>query len=201
MNRRVYFMITAAVSLCLISGALYAAQPAFEGKTIRIVVGFSAGGGFDTYSRAIARHMSKHIPGIPTIIVDNMTSAGRIVAANYLYRIAKPDGLTIGNFHCFQVLNQVLGAPGIEFDARKFEWLGVPVQDTGACALTRASGIANLEQWKAAKQPVKLGGVGPGDASYGMARVLNEILGLPAQPIPSYKGTAEIRITAESGDI
>src|SRR5215475_9327132 len=167
MNRRVYFMITATVSLCAFSSALYAAQPAFEGKTIRIVVGFSAGGGFDTYSRAIARHMSKHIPGNPTIIVENMTGAGSIVAANYLYRIAKPDGLTIGNFHGFQVLNQVLGASGIEFDARKFEWLGVPVQDTGACALTRASGITNLEQWKAAKQPVKLGGVGPGEVAGG----------------------------------
>ena len=201
MNRRVCFLIAALVSLGLFGGALYAAQPAFEGKTIRIVVGFSAGGGFDTYSRAIARHMGKHIPGNPTIIVENMTGAGSIVAANHLYRIAKPDGLTIGNFHGFQVLNQVLGAPGIEFDARKFEWLGVPVQDTGACGLTKASGIASLEQWRATKQPVKLGGVGPGDASYGMARVLKEVLGLPVQPIPGYKGTAEIRLAAESGEL
>src|SRR4029450_10290668 len=168
---------------------------------------------------------SKHIAGNPTIIVENMTGAGSIVAANHLYRIAKPDGLTIGNFHGFQVLNQVLGAPGIEFDARKLEWLrgpvpktgacalakggggaklewlGVPVQDAGACALTKASGVANLEQWKAAKQPVKLGGVGPGDASYGMARVSQEVLGLPARPIPGYKGTAEIRLAAESGEL
>jgi tripartite-type tricarboxylate transporter receptor subunit TctC len=201
MNSRICSMIFALISLNILSGILYAAEPAFEGKTIRIVVGFSAGGGFDTYSRAIARHMSKHIPGNPAIIVENMTGAGSIIAANHLYRIAKPDGLTIGNFHGFQVLNQVLGAPGIEFDARKLEWLGVPVQDTGACALTRASGIANLEQWRAAKQPVKLGGVGPGDASYGMAKVLKEVLGLPVQPIPGYKGTAEIRLAAESGEL
>ncbi len=201
MNRRVCHMIATVVSLSLFHGVLYAAQPAFEGKTIRIVVGFSAGGGFDAYSRAIARHMSKHIPGNPAIIVENMTGAGSIVAANHLYRIAKPDGLTIGNFHGFQVLNQVLGASGIEFDARKFEWLGVPVQDTGACALTKASGITSVEQWRAAKQPVKLGGVGPGDASYGMARVLKEVLGLPVQPIPGYKGTAEIRLAAESGEL
>jgi tripartite-type tricarboxylate transporter receptor subunit TctC len=201
MSRKVCFMIAAAMSASFLS-SLYAAQPGFfEGKTIRIVVGFSAGGGFDTYSRAIARHLSKHIPGNPTIIVENMTGAGSIVAANHLYKIAKPDGLTIGNFHGFQVLNQVLGASGIEFDARKLEWLGVPVQDTGACALTKASGMSNLEQWRAAKQPVKLGGVGPGDASYGMARVLKEVLGLPVQPIPGYKGTAEIRLAAESGEL
>jgi tripartite-type tricarboxylate transporter receptor subunit TctC len=133
MNRYFCFISAALVSL-IFNARLHAAQPAFEGKTIRIVVGFSAGGGFDTYSRAIARHMGKHIPGNPAIIVENMTGAGSIVAANHLYRIAKPDGLTIGNFHGFQVLNQVLGASGIEFDSRKFEWLGVPVQDTGACA-------------------------------------------------------------------
>ncbi|MBI2090509.1 MAG: hypothetical protein HYT78_17495 [Deltaproteobacteria bacterium] len=186
-------------------GARVAPAPAqeafFKGKTMRIVVGFSAGGGFDSYSRAIGRHMGKHIPGNPTIIVENMTGAASILSANHLYRIAKPDGLTIGNFHGFQILNQVLGAPGIEFDARKFEWLGVPVQDTGACALARASGITSLEQWRAAKTPVKLGGVGPGDASYGMARVLKEVLGLPVQPIPGYKGTAEIRLAAESGEL
>ena len=92
MNRTVCFMMAVLVSLNLFNGPLHAAQPAFEGKTIRIVVGFSAGGGFDTYSRAIARHMSKHIPGNPAIIVENMTGAGSIVAANHLYRIAKPDG-------------------------------------------------------------------------------------------------------------
>src|SRR6478672_10375230 len=188
------FKLWAAAALWLTLVAPASAQDFYKGKSIRLIVGASAGGGFDTYSRAIARHMGKHIPGNPTIIVENMTEAGSIVAANHLYRIAKPDGLTIGNFHGFQVLNQVLGAPGIEFDARKFEWLGVPVQDTGACGLTKASGIASLEQWRAAKQPVKLGGVGPGDASYGMARVLKEVLGLPVQPIPGYKGTAEIRL-------
>jgi tripartite-type tricarboxylate transporter receptor subunit TctC len=201
MNRIVFFVF-AVVSLGICRGGFVdAAQPAFEAKTIRIIVGFSAGGGFDTYSRAIARHMGKHIPGSPAIVVENMTGAGSILAANHIYRIAKPDGLTIGNFHGFQILNQVLGGSGVEFDARKFEWLGVPVQDTGACALSRASGITTLEQWRAAKQPVKLGGVGPGDASYGMARVLKEVLGLPVQPIPGYKGTAEIRLAAESGEL
>lgn len=201
MRRNLTSIIAAVLFLCAVEN-MHAAQPGFfEGKTIRIVVGFSAGGGFDTYSRAIARHMSKHIPGNPAIVVENMTGAGSIIAANHLYRVAKPDGLTIGNFHGFQVLNQVLGASGIEFDARKLEWLGVPVQDTGACGVTKASGIINLEQWRTAKLPVKLGGVGPGDASYGMARVLKEVLGLPVQPIPGYKGTAEIRLAAESGEL
>lgn len=201
MSFKTLLVFAAILILTANKNELFGAESAFEGKAIRIVVGFSAGGGFDTYSRAIARHMGKHIPGNPSMVVENMTGAGSIVAANHVYRVAKPDGLTIGNFHGFQILNQVLGAPGIEFDARKLEWLGVPVQDTGACALTKASGIGSIEQWQTAKQPVKLGGVGPGDASYGMARVLKEVLGLPVQPIPGYKGTADIRLAAESGEI
>ena len=201
MSFKTLLVFAAILILTANKNELFGAESAVEGKAIRIVVGFSAGGGFDTYSRAIARHMGKHIPGNPSMVVENMTGAGSIVAANHVYRVAKPDGLTIGNFHGFQILNQVLGAPGIEFDARKLEWLGVPVQDSGACALTKASGIGSIEQWQAAKQPVKLGGVGPGDASYGMARVLKEVLGLPVQPIPGYKGTADIRLAAESGEI
>lgn len=173
----------------------------FKDKTIRIIVGFSAGGGFDLYARTIARHMGKHIPGSPTIVVENMTGAGSIIAANHLYKVAKPDGLTIGNFHGYQVLNQAIGAPGIEFDARKFEWIGVPVKDSGACALTKASGITSLEKWKEAKTPVKLGAVGPGETTYNTGKILKDVLGLPVQVVAGYKGTTEIRLAAESGEL
>jgi tripartite-type tricarboxylate transporter receptor subunit TctC len=138
--------LIAAFCGSLISPA-FGQEKFFEGKTIRIIVGFAAGGGFDIYSRAIARHMGRHIPGNPSVIVENMTGAGSLLAANHLYKVAKPDGLTIGNIHGNQILNQVLGSPGIEFDARRFEWIGVPVKDNGACALTKASGITSLEKW------------------------------------------------------
>ena len=178
------------------------AQPRFfEGKTIRIIVGFSAGGGFDTYSRAIARHLGRHIPGQPTVIVENMTGAASLVAANQVYKGAKPDGLTIVNFHGNQVLGQLLGRDGVEFDVRKFVYVGVPSRDTAVCALTKASGVTTFEQWMAAKPPVKLGGVAPGDTPHDAARVLAASLGLPIQLIRGYKGTAEIRLAAESGEI
>ncbi len=201
MTKRMCLVSAAIGWLTLLSADAYPAQPAFDAKTIRIIVGYSAGGGFDTYSRAIARHLGRHIPGSPAVIVENMPGAGSLIAANHMFKVARPDGLTIGNFHGYQILNQVLGTSGIEFDTRKFEWLGAPVQDTGACALTRASGITNFEQWKAAKQPVKLGGVGPGDASFVMSRVLKEVLGLPVQLVFGYKGTAEIRLAADGGEL
>ncbi|MBI2089874.1 MAG: hypothetical protein HYT78_14245 [Deltaproteobacteria bacterium] len=189
------------IGLAFISGAAHASALFYEGKTIRIIVGFSPGGGFDTYSRAIARHMSKHVPGNPAVIVDNMPGAASLIAANHLYKVAKPDGLTIGNIHGYQILNQVLGRPGIEFDARRFEWIGVPARTHGACALTKASGITSLEKWRAAETQVKLGGVGVGDTTYNAAKVLKEFLGLPIQLVSGYKGTAEIRLAAEGGEI
>ena len=92
------FVALSIVLILLVAGGgnLYA-QSFFDGKTIRIVVGFAPGGGFDTYARVISRHLSRHIPGNPTIVVENMTGAGSLIAANHLYRVARPDGLTIGH--------------------------------------------------------------------------------------------------------
>lgn len=192
-----------AVGLGFASIASVSAQEAFyKGKTIRIVVGFAAGGGFDTYSRVIARHIGKHIPGDPAVIVENMTGAGSLIAANHTYNVAKPDGLTIGHFIGGLFLGQVLGQKGIEFDARKFEYIGAPVKDHVVCALTKASGITSVERWMAAKTPVKMGGTAPGNSTPDNAtRVLGAALGLPIQLVTGYKGTSQIRLAAESGEL
>jgi tripartite-type tricarboxylate transporter receptor subunit TctC len=176
-------------------------EPFYKGKTIRIIVGATPGGGFDTYSRAIARYMGKHIAGNPTVIVENMAGAGTLIAANYTYKAVKPDGLTIGNFIGGLVLGQLLGQPGIEFDARKFEWVGVPSRDNVACAFTKASGITSMEKWMASKTPVKLGATGRGTAPEDTPKVLKAALGLPIHLITGYKGTADIRLAAESGEV
>ena len=174
----------------------------YKGKTVKIVVGFSAGGGFDTYARAISRHMSKHIPGNPGVVVENMTGAGSLIAANHVYKVAKPDGLTIGHFIGGFFLGQVLGQPGIEFDARKFEFIGAPVSDHVVCALTKASGITSVEKWMASKTPVKMGGLAPGTSTPDNAtRILKAALGLPIQLVTGYKGTADVRLAADSGEL
>ena len=194
-------------SLTLIAAVVLTGDPSFaqdyyKGKTIRIVVGFSAGGGFDTYARAIARHMGKHIPGQPSIVVENMTGAGSLIAANHLFKVAKPDGLTIGHFIGGLFLGQVLGQKGIEFDARKFEFIGAPITDHVVCALTKASGITSIDKWMASKTPIKMGGVAPGTSTPDNAtRILKAALGLPIQLVSGYKGTADIRLAAENGEI
>jgi tripartite-type tricarboxylate transporter receptor subunit TctC len=173
----------------------------YQGKTIHLIVGFAAGGGFDTYSRAIARHLGKHIPGNPTVVVDNMTGAGSLIAANHIFNVAKPDGLTIGNWIGPLVLQQALGNPAAKFDGRKFGYLGVPVVDSGVCALTKASGITSADQWLASKKPVKLGGTAPGSTTDDVPRIVADAIGLPMHMISGFKGTSAIRLAADSGEI
>jgi tripartite-type tricarboxylate transporter receptor subunit TctC len=191
----IYFLMAIGLST---AGAQ---EPSFEGKTVRIVVGFSAGGGFDVYARSIARHMVKYLPGKPAIIVDNMPGAGSLIAANYTYNQAKPDGLTIGHFIGGVVVGQLLGNPGAQFESQKFEWLGAPAKLDAVCALTKATGVGDLDAWINAKAPMKLGATGPGSETYDVPRVLQAALGLPMQIVSGYKGTADIRLAAENGEI
>ena len=194
-------LMTLGVGLAF-SATASAQRPFFyEDKTIRIVVGSAPGGGLDTYSRVIARHMGRHIKGNPTIIVENMPGAGSLIAANHVYKIAKPDGLTFGNFIGIGLLGQILGRPGIEFDARGFEYVGVPAKLGAVCAFTKASGITTVEQWVSSKKPVKLGSTGPGGNIYEGAMILKTALGLPIQLISGYKSIGEIRLAAETGEV
>jgi len=193
-------VLSALFSLLHLASA--SAQEGFyKGKTVRIIVGASAGGGYDTYSRTIARHMGKHIPGNPAIVVDNMPGAGFLISANYMYKIAKPDGLTIGHFIGGLFLQQLLGKPGIEFDARKFEYVGVPAQDNYMLGIRKDTGITSMDQWLSSKTIIKLGGVGVGSATDDIPKVLAAAIGLPMQLVSGYKGTADVRLAFDSGEV
>ncbi len=192
---------TTFIVLASLGGRPAEAQSFFEGKTVRVIVGLAPGGGFDTYARVIARHMGKHVPGNPTFVVENMTGAGSLIAANHVYKVAKPDGLTIGKFNGSLMLGQVLGQAGVEFDARRFEFIGAAVKEDVVCSLTKTSGVTSLEKWIAAKTPVKLGGLAPLASPDNSARVLKTVLGLPVQVVSGYRGTAEIRLAADSGEL
>jgi tripartite-type tricarboxylate transporter receptor subunit TctC len=176
-------------------------EPFYKGKTVRVVVGFSPGGGFDVYSRAISRHINKHLPGNPTVIVENMTGAGSLVAANHIFKVAKADGLTIGNINGGIFVQQLLGWPGIEFDALKYEHVGVPVKDKSVCVMTQASGVTTFEKWTVSKTPLKVGATGPGSATHNVPLILKEALDLPIQLVSGYKGIADVRLAAEGGEL
>jgi tripartite-type tricarboxylate transporter receptor subunit TctC len=195
-------MASLLVSLCATGAGRAASDESFyRGKTVRMIVAFAPGGGFDTYTRAIGRHIGKHIPGNPAVSVENMTGAGGFIQANHMYQQARPDGLTIGNNIGGLVLQQIMGAKGASFDGRKFEYLGAPSIDNPVCALTKASGITSVDKWFAAKEPVKLGGVGAGGTASDVARAVQTALKLPIRLVEPYKGTADIKLAAESGEL
>jgi tripartite-type tricarboxylate transporter receptor subunit TctC len=191
------------VGLLLIAGAeeVFAQANFYAGKTVRFIVGFSAGGGYDAYTRTIARHMGKHVPGNPVFVVDNMAGAGSLISANYIYKAAKPDGLTIGHFIGGLFLQQLLGKPGIEFDSLKFEYIGVPAQDHFILSVAKSAGITDPDKWIASKQVVKFGGVSTGSGTDDFPNLLKATIGLPIQMVSGYKGTADIRLAFNSGEV
>lgn len=132
--------------LVLLTQATAGAQDFYGDKSIRFIVGQAAGGGYDSYTRAIARHIAKHIPGNPGVTVENMPGAGSLVAANYLYNNTKPDGLTIGNWNSALVLNQALSDANVKFDARKFGWIGAPSKSVPVCLIMGFTGLKRFDE-------------------------------------------------------
>jgi tripartite-type tricarboxylate transporter receptor subunit TctC len=200
--KRLFSLAVVIVAIALIPGITLGAAPFYEGKTIRITVGVSPGGGFDNEARILSRHMPKYIPGKPTIIVENVTGAGGLICANQLYKLAAPDGLTFSHFNGGFLFAQALEQPGIEFDARKFGYLGCVAMENAVLWVTKASGITTIDQFMASKTPVKLGGTGIGAyAPDAIIKIWKAVSAMPVQLITPYKGGAEVRLAAEGGEL
>jgi tripartite-type tricarboxylate transporter receptor subunit TctC len=193
--------IVFCAGLIAMPGPAFGQEQFYSGKVLRIIVGYAPGGGYDTYSRLLARHLGKHIPGNPSVVVENMAGANSLISANHIYRIAKPDGLTMANFIGGLFLMQLLGKPGIEFDARKLEYVGAPSRDDFVVGVSKATGITSLDQWLANKTVVKFGGAAFGAGTDDIPVLLRAIIGLPIQMVTGYKGTSEMRLAFSSGEI
>ncbi len=188
-------------ALALNNGRALAQANFYEGKTIRMIVGFTAGGGYDAYTRTLSRHMGKHILGNPSILVENMPGAGSMISANYTFKAARPDGLTVGHFIGGLFLQQILGKAGIELDAGKFQYVGVPAQDNFVLGVHKSTGLTDAESWIASKQVIKFGGVATGSGTDDFPNLLRATIGLPAQMVSGYKGTADVRLAFNSGEV
>ncbi len=180
--------------------AVPSAAPYYQGKTITIIVAFSPGGGYDRVSRVLARHLPKYIPGNPTIIVQNMPGASSILATNYLYKVAKPDGLTIGTFERGLPLVQLLNVEGVKFDLRKFAWVGSMAVEATIMALRTDLPFKNFNDVLHAKTPIMLGRTGPGDNTAQLAFLLQEFAGLKMTLI-SYPSSPEIMLAIERKEL
>lgn len=189
------------MAFLLASSTTATAQDYYAGKTVRFVVGFAAGGGYDTYTRTIARHIGRHIPGNPSTVVENMDGAGSLIAAHHIYKNAEPDGQTVGIFNSAMVLRQALGDRSVRFDARKFGWVGTPSVGLPSCAIMAFTGIKTLGDVLNSKKPIKMGSTRPGATTDDLPRILNLLLKTKFEIISGYKGTSRIRIAMQKKEV
>jgi tripartite-type tricarboxylate transporter receptor subunit TctC len=171
----------------------------YHTHTLDLIVGYSAGGGYDSYARVVARHMGKFIPGNPTIVVQNMPGAGSLKSANYLFSIAPKDGTTFGTFGRGLAMEPLIGTSATQFDARKFTWLGSGTNEFSVFVL-RAD--APVKTWAdMLKTPFTVGGEGSGSDPDVYAAVLKNGFGVKLKLISGYPGTAEIALALERGEV
>jgi len=183
-----------------VSGAA-AQTPYYQGKTITIITGSQTGDLYDIYARMIATHMGKHIPGNPGILVQNMTGAGHIVAANFVYAVAKPDGLTLLAPNPNLYIDQLIGRPEIKFDWAKFAWLGNASRTTDLLYMRTDAPFKTIEDVRSAKEPPKCGATGTGTTGYLVPRLLEETIGAKFNIVTGYKGGNEVDLAVERGEI
>jgi tripartite-type tricarboxylate transporter receptor subunit TctC len=173
----------------------------YSGKTIAVVVGSAPGGLYDLWARLFARTMGKYIPGNPTMLVQNMPGGGSIVAANYLYGIAKTDGLTIGMFQTHLYLEQLVSRPEVKFDVRRFNWLGSQEKGQMMLYIRADSPYKSIDDVIKAKEPPKCGGSGTADQSALLTTLLEETIGAKFVRVLGYKGGGEVDLAMERGEV
>jgi tripartite-type tricarboxylate transporter receptor subunit TctC len=196
-------MLAVALAICgSLSAVAYAqSAPFYKDKTIRIIVGFTSGGLYDQYARILSRYMGKHIPGNPNIIVQNMPGAGSLSATNYVFGVAKPDGLTLGMPGSGIYLDQLLGRKEATFDVRKLSWIGSIDQRDLLLYMRAEAPWKSIEDVLNSKEAPKCGSTGTSDLTTIVNNVIEETLGVKFQEVRGYPGGVEIDLALEKGEI
>jgi tripartite-type tricarboxylate transporter receptor subunit TctC len=195
---KIIFMVAFTIVAAL---PVKAQTPYYQGKTITIVVGTVAGDLYDLYARAIALYMGRYIPGSPNMIVQNMPGAGHMIAANYLYNVAKPDGLTMGAVNAGLYFEQLIGRPEVKFDWTQYNWIGNATKSPQVLYMRADSPYKSIEDVRSAKEPPKCGTTGTGNMGYLVPKLLEETVGAKFNVVPGYQGGSEIDLAVERGEI
>jgi tripartite-type tricarboxylate transporter receptor subunit TctC len=181
--------------------SLYAQTPFYEGKTVRLVVGFSPGGAYDVWARIMAPHWSKYIPGNPSFVVQNMAGGGSMIAANHVYNVAKPDGLTLGFVSPGIYIEQLAGRKEVQHDWLKFSHVGSPESTARIFYIRADTGYQTIEDIRGAAEPPKCGATGVGTASYYWPKLLADAFGFKLNVVPGYPGAADVNLAIEKGEM
>jgi tripartite-type tricarboxylate transporter receptor subunit TctC len=208
MWRRVLSLLIAVLGFFFVSVAWYAvpaanaqAQPFYQGKTIRIVVGFTPGGFYDRWARLLARYMPKYIPGNPEMIVQNMPGASSVIAANYVYNVAKGDGLTLLVPINSLYLDQLVERKEVQFDVRKFEWIGTQEKAPVMLYFRADSPYKTIADIIKASEPPKCGATGTASTGYLLAKLMEENLKAKLNTVTGYQGGSEVDVAVERSEI
>jgi tripartite-type tricarboxylate transporter receptor subunit TctC len=198
-----------AITTAVIAGGMAIAPPParaddvsafYAGRTVQLVIGYATGGGYDDYARMLGRHVGRHIPGRPTVVVQNMPGAGSIKAANYLYNIAPKDGTVVGGFARGIFLDPLLGrADAMRYTAANFGWLGSISSDVGVCAFRSDAGIDSWADMQTKRY--KIGGTGAGADSDVFANLLRRMFNLPMQLVLGYQSAAETVLAIQRKEV
>jgi tripartite-type tricarboxylate transporter receptor subunit TctC len=173
----------------------------YQGKTIRIIVGYQPGDNHDQYARTYARFMGKHIPGNPTFVVQNMPGAGSMIAANHIYTMTKPDGLTLGSFGGALIMAQITGRKEVQFDWPKYGWIGTPYRAGHLLFMRSDAAQKTLEQLRQTNDPPRCSATGVGSTGYDVPRLLEDTLGLKFKVISGYPGGADQDLAMERNEV
>lgn len=178
-----------------------AQTPYFQGKTIRVIVGYPAGSAHDLWARLIAAQLPKHIPGNPAVIVQIMTGAGSMVATNYVYNIAKPDGLTFGVINAALYFEQLLKKKEAQFDWTKLTWIGSATPTIPMLYMWANTPYKTIHDVRTAAVPPKCGSTGTGNTGYYLPKLLEQTIGAKFTLVTGYQGGAEVELAVERGEV
>jgi tripartite-type tricarboxylate transporter receptor subunit TctC len=180
---------------------LHSQSSFYEGKTIRMIVGFSPGGSNDLWTRLIAQHMSKYVPGNPEIVVQNVAGGGSMVAANQVYSVSKPDGLTLANIAPALYLEQLAGRKEVQFDWAKFSWIGSPERTEEVLFIRSDSPYKSIDDLRKIADAPRCGATGIGSVDHYFPKLLEDILGVKFNIVTGYPGAAEVHLAIEKGEM
>ena len=181
--------------------SLHAQTPFYQGKTIRLVAGTPAGSVYDLYARMVAQFMPKHIPGTPNIIVQNMPGVASMVAANYIYGVAKPDGLTIGSIQPAPYFDQLVGRKEVQFDWQKFTWIGNTTVSHHLLYMRSDTPYKSIEDIRKASTPPKCGAEGTASSAYYLPKLLEETIGAKFNVVTGYNSGTDVDLAVERGEV